>query len=191
MQKQPETTEGTRQNLVDAFWKLYTTRRIDKITVREITKLAGYNRSTFYEYFRDVYDVLEYVETQSLPALEELPPLIEIGQKSPALIRSFLELYRRKYQYYSVLLGENGDPGFHRKLKDSLKSTVIQALSNKEEVDLLEIDLMLEYILSGMIAILIYSHHRNTGLAEEQLVEMLYGIMQGDMVSKLQRLVAY
>jgi AcrR family transcriptional regulator len=189
MKKKPEITDRTRQNLVDAFWTLYTTQRIDRITVREITNLAGYNRSTFYEYFRDVYAVLEYIENQSLPTLEELPPLIDKDQRSQVLIDSVLDLYRSKFKYYGVLLGENGDPAFQRKLKDSLKLTVMQAISSKVVVDKVEIDLLLEFVLSGIIGILIYWFHRKPDISEDRLIEIMYDVMQADLTSKLQLLM--
>lgn len=66
---------STHQSLIDAFWELYTQKRIDKITVREITAKAGCNRGTFYEYFLDVYDVLEQIENGLIPEIDELPPL--------------------------------------------------------------------------------------------------------------------
>jgi AcrR family transcriptional regulator len=131
MNRQSKTTERTRQNLVDAFWSFYSKKRIEKITVREITNLAGYNRGTFYEYFRDVYDVLEYVEEQSLPTIEELPPLLDANEITPGFLSSFMDLIARRFKYYDVLLGDNGDPAFQRKLKNSLKSSLIQALSKK------------------------------------------------------------
>lgn len=189
MKKKPEITERTRQNLVDAFWTLYTTQRIDRITVREITNLAGYNRSTFYEYFRDVHDVLEYIENQLLPTLEELPPLIEKDQQSQALINSVLDLYRSKFKYYGVLLGENGDPAFQRRLKDNLKLTVMQAITSAVEVDKVEIDLLLEFVLSGIIGILIYWFHSKPNISEDRLIEIMYDIMQADLTSKLQLLM--
>lgn len=52
----------------------------EKITVKDITNKAGYNRGTFYEYFTDVYDVLNYIEDSLIPTLEELPPAIGIIQ---------------------------------------------------------------------------------------------------------------
>jgi hypothetical protein len=58
---------------------LYMTRRIDKITVREVTTKAGYKRGTFYEYFRNVYDVLEQIEAQAPPSFEEFPPMMDAG----------------------------------------------------------------------------------------------------------------
>jgi AcrR family transcriptional regulator len=190
MHKQVEITEQTRQNLIEAFWSLYTTKRIEKITVKEITNRAGYNRGTFYEYFQDVYAVLEHIENLSLPTLDELPPLIDINSNSPTFIKSFLKLFQEKYQHYPTLLGDNGDPAFQRKLKNSIKSSIMRALNNKENIDQIEIEFLLEYILSGLIGILIFSDQQKSNLPEEKLVALLYSLMQDEMVSKLQRLLS-
>lgn len=48
-------------------------KKIEKITVKEITNRAGYNRGTFYEYFTDVYDVLDVIANSLIPSLHELP----------------------------------------------------------------------------------------------------------------------
>jgi AcrR family transcriptional regulator len=189
MHKQTEITEQTRQNLIEAFWSLYITKRIDKITVKEITNKAGYNRGTFYEYFQDVYEMLEVIENFSLPTLDELPPLMDVDTHSPTFIHSFMQLYQEKYKYYNHLLGENGDPAFQRKLKNSLKSSIIQALEIKGNIDLVEIDFMLEYILSGMIGILIYMFQQKPNLPEEKIVSLQYALMQGDMLNKLQKMI--
>jgi hypothetical protein len=189
MHKQAEITEQTRQNLIETFWSIYTTKRIDKITVKEITNKAGYNRGTFYEYFQDVYEVLEVIENISLPTLDELPPLVDVNSNSPAFINSFMALYQEKYKYYNHLLGDNGDPAFQRKLKNSLKSSIILPLKNKEEIDLEEIDIMLEYILSGMIGILIYMFQQKPNLSKEKIISLQYSLMQGDMVNKLQKMM--
>ena len=42
MNKQPEITMQTKRNLMDAFWQLYCKKRIEKITVKEITTRACY-----------------------------------------------------------------------------------------------------------------------------------------------------
>lgn len=45
MKKQPELTDKTR---------------------KDVMKLAGYNRSTFYQYFEDIYSLRDYVEDDVL-----------------------------------------------------------------------------------------------------------------------------
>jgi AcrR family transcriptional regulator len=189
MHKQSEITEQTMQNLIQAFWSIYLTKRIEKITVKEITQKAGYNRGTFYEYFQDVYEVLEVIENLSLPSLDELPPLIDVKTNTPAFLNSFMELYQEKYKYYNHLLGENGDPAFQRKLKNSLKTSIIRALENKGKIDLVEIDFMLEYILSGMIGVLIYMFQQKPNLAEEKIISLQYNLMQGDMMKRLMKMM--
>ena len=62
MKKQPEVTAQTRKNLVMAFCALYEDRPIEKITVKDVVASAGYNRSTFYEYFSDIYELLKFIE---------------------------------------------------------------------------------------------------------------------------------
>ncbi len=189
MHKQVEITEQTKQNLIEAFWSIYITKRIERITVKEITNRAGYNRGTFYEYFQDVYEVLEVIENLSLPTLDELPPLIDVNTNSPTFINSLMALYQQKYKYYNHLLGENGDPAFQRKLKNSLKTSIIRTLEINPNIDLVEIDIMLEYILSGMIGILIYMSQQNPNLLEEKILSLQYILMQGDMVNRLQKMM--
>ncbi len=62
MNKQPKITDTTRNILIQVFCEFYETRPIEKITVKEITERAGYSRATFYNYFKDPYDLMQYIE---------------------------------------------------------------------------------------------------------------------------------
>ena len=46
--------------LARSLKKLLSTRKLDKITVKDIAEDCGVNRQTFYYYFRDIYDLLEW-----------------------------------------------------------------------------------------------------------------------------------
>ena len=46
--------------LAQSLKKLLSTRKLDKITVKDIAEDCGVNRQTFYYYFRDIYDLLEW-----------------------------------------------------------------------------------------------------------------------------------
>ena len=50
-----------RDCIVEAFLQLCQTLPCDKITVSQLTKKAGYNRSTFYAYFNNTDDLLKPV----------------------------------------------------------------------------------------------------------------------------------
>ncbi len=49
----------TRKLILDALWDLLLEKSIDTISVREITERATVYRATFYDHFRDKYDLLE------------------------------------------------------------------------------------------------------------------------------------
>ena len=50
MSKLSPTASATREVFIDTFCELYRTKPVEKITVSEITRKAGYNRATFYDY---------------------------------------------------------------------------------------------------------------------------------------------
>ncbi|MCX7745273.1 MAG: TetR/AcrR family transcriptional regulator [Clostridia bacterium] len=185
MKKQPEITTQTRQNLVDAFWSLYCENRIEKITVREITQKAGYNRGTFYEYFTDVYDVLENIENSLIPTLDELPPISTPTGTLGMPLDMFLKLYEKNSKYYSVLLGDNGDPAFASKLKNSIKPTIMEVFADKPNVDLMELDYIMEYTLSAMIGIMSYWFKQTETLTSEKLFELIYRLMEEGVMRQL------
>ncbi len=185
MRKQPQITEQTKQNLKDAFWSLYCERRIEKITVKDIANKAGYNRGTFYEYFTDVYAVLEDIENSLIPKLEELPP-VSIASRSLGMpLDSILELYNQNNQYYSVLLGDKGDPAFASKLKNAIKPNLINEFADKPNVNLIELDYIIEYTLSSMIGIMSYWFNQSEPLPSTKLFELINRLMEQGVMKQL------
>ena len=183
MNKQPKVTAQTKQNLIDAFWSLYCEKRIEKITVKEISQRAGYNRGTFYEYFSDVYDVLSQIEQSLVPTLNELPPTTLEHMDMP--FDMFLKIYEQNYKYYSVLFGDNGDPAFISKIKNSIKPLIMKSISKKVDKNDIELDFILEYILSAMIGILSYWFRMNKVLPAEDLIALMYQLMDNEVINKL------
>lgn len=185
MKKKPEVTAQTRQNLIDAFWTLYCENRIEKITIREITQKAGYNRGTFYEYFTDVYDVLESIESSLIPTLDELPPVSTPTGTLGMPLDMFLKLYEQNSKYYSVLLGDNGDPAFASKLKNSIKPTIMKIFADKNDIDQKELDYILEYTLSAMIGIMSYWFKQTDPISNDKLFDLIYRLMGQGVMKQL------
>ena len=186
MKKQPEITAQTRRNLVDAFWSLYCEKRIEKITVKEIAQKAGYNRGTFYEYFTDVYDVLEQIEESLVPTVHELPPISIPNANMGMPLDMFMAIYEQNSKYYSVLLGEKGDPAFASKLKNSTKPIIKQAFLDKYDIDPIEFDFILEFILSAMIGIMSYWFMKDKILPAEDLVSLMHDLMENGVMKRIQ-----
>lgn len=137
----------TKQTLVDAFWKLYREKGIERITVGEIAATAGYNRSTFYEYFSDVPEMLRQIEDA---ILEEMQFGIPDDEKIP--IDEVVAIFERNADALSLLLGEHGDFSFFFRVRGRMKDAFhALAKQNGVEVDF-GIALEIEYHVAGTTA---------------------------------------
>ena len=183
--KQPEITMKTKQAIKVAFWSIYKEKKIDKITVKDITTKAGYNRTTFYAYFSDVYDVLNQIEEELMPGIDHLPPNFQPDNQSIDFISSMISIYELNSDYYSVLLGENGDPSFSIKMKNAFKSMVKERLKEKKDFPAEEIDYALEFLISGTVAIIKYWYDNDKRMSMESLIPLMENLMDNRLVQKL------
>lgn len=55
-----EAAEKTRYRLAEAMKKLMHEESVDRITVRQIVEESGLTRPTFYRYFQDKYDLVNW-----------------------------------------------------------------------------------------------------------------------------------
>lgn len=62
--KEDRRVKKTKKVLRDSLFTLLETKSINQITVTELTKLADVNRSTFYIYYTDVYDMMEKIKQE-------------------------------------------------------------------------------------------------------------------------------
>ena len=176
MNKKPHITDQTRANLREAFWQLYTRKGVERITVREVTSLAGYNRGTFYLYYRDVYDLLHSIEDDIIARIDEAvtraaaqPP----EQMLASLLESVAGLLQDSARYTAVLLGEHGDPRFSARLKAAIRPLARRCFAVDAGRTEAETELLTEFYLSGALGAVIRWNTGDTGVAGERLIELL------------------
>lgn len=132
MKKQPAVTEKTKKALAAAFCDLYAKKPIHKITIREITVGAGYNRSTFYQYFTDVYDLLNYIEDDLLNAMKSSWTANHdaLFKPSPAQL---LSLFESKEPYLKAVFGDFGTIHFLERVKAVLPFDALEKAFPQEK----------------------------------------------------------
>ncbi len=176
MKKQPEVTEQTKKNIMDAFWMIYLQKRIDKITVKEIMDKAGYNRGTFYVYYNDVYDVLAQLEQKILPKLdfeEAIKSHKNAVNDIRATLDGFIKLYEEHGEYYSVLLSEKGDPYFAFQFKQWLRPVLELFLQGHGISMNIEKTYVIEYMVSALMGILTLWFARKKDLSIRRLMDII------------------
>ena len=155
MKKQPHVTEQTKTNLRTAFWTQYTQKPLDKISIKEITDLAGYNRGTFYLYYNDVYDIFSQIEDELLDKIKividaslQMNDTFDLSQQMGVL----LELMQTHSHYATVLLSDQGDPRFVSRLKEIILPLLNRYFISPEKHDAYQTDLLSEFYLTGLLA---------------------------------------
>lgn len=184
MKKQPDITAQTRENLIQAFWSLYRQKAIEHISVKDITTQAGYNRSTFYEYFVDIYDVLNQLEDGLLEYLKEQVLDTLGGGLNDDVIQKLADVYDTKGEYLGTLLGGAGDPYFANKLKSVMRPVLANALGLPEE------DVHTSYIFEfGMSAIIgtITRWYHNKDLPSKEIVRLIRSMLVGGVAPEIKR----
>ena len=114
----------TRKLLTQALTTLMQKKQLKDITVRELTELADINRGTFYLYYRDVFDMLEKIETELFDEfdriVEPVPGDDPMNLSRPVL----LDLFRfvgENQEMCRVLLSTNGDMNFLHRLNEVVR----------------------------------------------------------------------
>ncbi|MBQ7896731.1 MAG: TetR/AcrR family transcriptional regulator [Oscillospiraceae bacterium] len=152
MKKQPERTAMTRSILIDTFLKLSKEKPLDKITVSEICTKAGYNRSTFYQYFNDTNHLLSGIGDDLLLYIKDTV-INQVGKAPPEryFIESFIYIHEEKRDILKLLLGDRAN-SFSSKLKETM--IPLFARQMQMPMDDEQTVYKLDFYLSGIISML-------------------------------------
>ncbi len=178
MKKQPEITNKTRQKFVDAFWTLAKEKPVSKIAVSEVTRLAGYNRSTFYEYFLDTDDLLSYIEDDLIEEVKRTASQTVVENKS--LSDFFATVFALMNEKIYILLGPNGDSSFFPRVKSELVPLVSQNLPIT--VDTENFDYLVSFANSAVFGILEHWNDKNKDISAEEICDLLQRLVLGGVM---------
>ena len=103
----------TRKAIQNALMQLSVDKRINEITVTDVTQVADINRSTFYLHYNSVYEVLADIEQSSTDTMLEI-----VNKYDP------VQLPLNPYPLLKALTEEaDANPAFMRFVSDSKIST--------------------------------------------------------------------
>lgn len=147
--------EKTKNRIVDAFVALYEEKDIAQITVRMICEKAGINRSTFYTYYTDVYDLRTQKQTEIVNEVYEtiLSKAIEYDSfEMDDLARMLIE-YLKKNNGVPLLFIKRGDSELVNLIfsifRDKMKKKGVHLTEEQEHIILMS----MRYHIHGVIAL--------------------------------------
>ncbi len=178
MKKQPQVTARTRRKLIGAFWEIYCKKGIHQITVGAVTRLAGYNRGTFYEYFSDIYDLLDQLEDAFI---QELSSQLKQNFEHD-LPKSFQEFSRSCAHVFSqygdklyILLSSQGDPAFSLKRQKKLRPIMLSVTGISKDDPYL--DYLTAFGFSAMLGLVGHWYESGKEIPIEELIQLFQSLV--------------
>lgn len=174
MKKNPEQTEQTRQNLKDAYWKLFAAN--EKISVDAVCRVAGYNRCTFYRYYDRSCGILDEIEAE-LCSLMHAIAQTAMEKNDPALfLRGMTLLFEAKGDYICTLLGENGDPKFVNMVREQMSPILLKFFQLEQHP---RRDLLLTFFSNALSQTLSEWYRTGKKLPLEELTAFISSLIYG------------
>ena len=141
--------------------EIAATGDLSRVTVTAVTERAGVTRRTFYSHFKDIPDLVNQIEGETLAELraplallatchlDELRAALAHGDPAPGA-EALLAAVRDRADYLRPLLGNGGDPAFAERLK-SLAHDVLSTRAT-DGLDLRALGPFFDYYLTFAIS---------------------------------------
>ncbi|OBR65710.1 TetR family transcriptional regulator [Paenibacillus oryzae] len=169
MNKQPEMTDKTRQTFIHVFCDLYCQKPIDKISIKEIANKSGYNRSTFYQYFTDIYELLDCIEGRVLESINEEMASREFSTHTFQDALQCLE-NAEDISVLKALLGDYGSVHFVERLK---REIAFERLIVDFPTDDVLAPYIIEFYISTLISMFRLWIRNDKDLSSEELLKLV------------------
>lgn len=134
---------------------------LSRVTVTAVTERAGVTRRTFYSHFRDIPDLVNQIEEETLAELraplsrlsrcrlDDLRAALDAGEPAPGAT-DLLTCVRDRGDYLRPLLGDGGDPAFAERMKALVHEVV--AARALDGLDLRALGPFFDYYLTFAIS---------------------------------------
>ena len=183
MKKQPEITEATKKDFIYAFCEYYKERPIEKITVKEISEKAGYSRVTFYNYFKDPYDLLNQIEEEFiLRFTKAIGDNIEQNRLLDNFLYTFHKLITENEMYSNVLLNNSYNVAFTKRLQDIFIPLAMKTF--KLSPDNKKALYAFEFYIPGVISMITSWINNERDIPIEELGSIIKGILQDGLLKQ-------
>ena len=152
----------TRRALRQALAKeISATGDLSRVTVTAVTERAGVTRRTFYSHFRDIPDLVNQIEDETLAEfraplariaachLNDLRAALDRGEPAPGA-KELLACVRERGDYLRPLLGNGGDPAFAERIKALVYEVVGERA--RDGLDLRALGPLVDYYLTFAIS---------------------------------------
>ena len=138
----------TRANITNSFIELRARKPIEKITIKELSDLAFINKATFYQHYRDIYDLSESLENELINnILRSIPhPDTLIENPSRATLEITKAMMSQTTLLHTLFSGSRQDIMITR-LEENIRDIILK--KHPEYENNLEKEILITFLIQG------------------------------------------
>lgn len=172
--------EQTKAKTKAAFLDLCSRKRLDSITIKELTALAGINRSTFYSHYTDIYDLREQIlDDFTLSAQQKaIPAITDIvnGNDSSENVQCLTDFYNENIAVFRAFISKNLDPQLTDRIQTIAKSLLYRTCGEVQIHQSEQLEYLIEYMAAGHIALIGKWAISESTFSAEELIKLIRAI---------------
>ena len=149
--------DTTKDKIADTLERLLEHQSFDKITIKLLVTECGISRQSFYYYFKDILDVIEWLAHQNTQ--EFLRKSMEAGSYEEGIL-IFINFAFKNHCFIMRLLDSKHRGFIERVIVSSLRSFLEDALRQKKElisINYRDMDAILNFCAYGLTGLLLES----------------------------------
>ena len=175
----------TKRAIFTAFAELLSEKDLSHITITDIANKADINRKTFYNYYTNIYEVMEEIENLTVSTFEKKLDEIEFEDMTSFINQLFIQFtdtINNDLEFFSHLFKTNNRSILIVKIVDSLKEYIKNRIEEKQEVDDHTFNLIADFCVPGIISVYMNWFISNQEMPIEELSSHLTQlILQGTL----------
>ncbi len=176
----------SKEALKSSLIELMSQKPVNNITVKELVTAADLNRSTFYNYYSDIPDMLQKLEeelyNEFLYTLKLHIPengiTSNISTEGLAFIVDMCNVIKNNYEFCKSIFSKNGDMNFLFKLEEMVETNLKGQLGGKFNSNITYITYVYSFFKSGYIGILKNWMKGGCKESSEEIAYLTYSLLK-------------
>ncbi len=172
--KEDRRVTMTKRMLKDALTEMLRETDIYHVSIRELCQRADINRTTFYKYYGNQFDLLADMENDMLEFLSETIRVYASNQK--IIIRTVCEYLETHLEFARLIINNNVDPLFPQKIfsLEVLQEAVLERYRQNEAAQ----EYLFNYLIYGAYRVISLWLNKEQREAPEQIAQLLMRFTQ-------------
>lgn len=178
IQKQDRRKQYTRMVLKDSLMHLLQKKQISKLTVKEICEIADINRSTFYDHYKDLFDLREQIEDELIEDLNMYLSAYNYEKEAEAILMTekLMEYFVSKREECLTLLNENSDSSFEKKAGAVARQYIMKSWMDVVPVDAAISEYVSTFIISGSIQVMKVWLQNDMDKSPQEMAQIIFNL---------------